>query len=107
MKTIEELKAAYAAATPGEWEHFDSPGMSPDLVFIGQHGVATLNGPEYCTNAHLIALMHNTLPALIECVEALNVLAETIEAGTSADYRALQEHSVMRTTRAALVKLEK
>lgn len=80
MKAIEDLEAAYAAATQGE------------VVLDGQM-VVLKDNPEYVmcdcldddktleqemADAHLIALMKNNFPALIECAKALkNVLRNT------------------------------
>ena len=79
MTKIEELKVAYEAATQGEWEVvFDEPD-DVQLLFSGEMQLGAMqnwgNGVGY-DNAHLIALMHNTLPALLEAVEALKEIKE-------------------------------
>ena len=40
-----------------------------------------------------------------ELLSDLRMLVETVDAGTSADYRALQEHAVMRNARATISKV--
>lgn len=107
MRTIEDLKAAYAAATPGEL-YADEERFCKRMESIFKHGpvLGVCAGEKAKANAHLIALMHNALPALIECAKALRGLTTVCDAGQSADYRALQELRTMREARAALAKLE-
>ena len=76
MTKLAELKAAYEAATPGEWE---------PLMTCGEQHVCTLtaDGSDVMTvaipmynNADFIALAHNAMPMLLE---AANHLAECQE----------------------------
>lgn len=73
MTKIEELRAAFEAATGGEWRYNGS-----DAICVGAE---TLFGGSFCDYYEpgndeyaLIALMHNALPALIECAEALDLV---------------------------------
>lgn len=123
MNIIEELKAALAAATQGEWKvERNNQDQCTVVVLDGslrtkvavthptwiceEHGGTTFD------NSLLIALMHNALPALIECAErlreaqeALDVLAEDAsEAGFPG--RAEDAATLAMECRAALAKLE-
>lgn len=86
MNIIEDLKAAYAAATQGAWKvERNNQDQCTVVVLDGslrtkvavthptwiceEHGGTTFD------NSLLIALMHNALPALIECVEALRQIS--------------------------------
>lgn len=75
MNKIDELKAALAAATPGEWVYQESVNTDEPLWRIdadhgtGEDTVTAFTHDE--EDAHLITLMKNALPALIECAEAL------------------------------------
>ena len=84
MTKIEELKAAYEAATPGEWEtacHHRRDGLIDWDVCEADGGdmiadlSSIMNGE---ANAKLITIMHNNLPALLEAVEALESLEQTV-----------------------------
>lgn len=89
MKALEELKAAYAAATQGEWEVGDLDKNGQRIVrnehielFTGWHHCVGSIEKEMEANARLIALLHNALPALIECAEALQALLRRDERNT-------------------------
>lgn len=80
MTKIEELRAAYEAATQGEWET-SAHRRRDDLIDwdVCEAGggdmiadlSSTMNGE---ANAKLIALMHNNLPALLEAAKLLDDL---------------------------------
>lgn len=92
MTKLEQLKAAYEAATPGEWrpcrehEAFDGPMFDiddderqeyesrPFVRICAAPGNVTTNHDLFVFkpgNAELIALAHNTIPLLLEAVELL------------------------------------
>lgn len=95
---IEELRKAYEAATPGEWEH-NGDGMvygDPDeecesyLVcdVVGDPEPA-VNEQDY-NNAEFIALAHNAFPVLLKAVELCELMSrmktdEELEGGMSGD----------------------
>lgn len=123
MKALEELKAAARAATQerigavvGDRACFHT-GNRVSVVAVDDSNPEEVLTPTVAefwptsddtdiADATLYVLMKNTIPALIECAEALETLAETVDAGESSDYRALQECRVMRIVRAALAKLQ-
>jgi len=49
--------------------------------------------------------LNATRAAVAELIEAHRLLLAQVDAGTSVDYRALQEHSIVRRSRAALVNV--
>jgi hypothetical protein len=83
MTKLEELKAAWDAATPGEWEDWSSanPAEGPDadpmpyridvLGALGPNHDLVTAWVDNEADAQLIALMKNNLPALLKAVEAL------------------------------------
>lgn len=81
MNQLEALKAAYEAATPGEWV---DEGRTPRYVNAGIYHVCRVLAHsdrtfgEYDANAQFIALSHNLMPALLEAVEALEELTNAI-----------------------------
>lgn len=84
---IEKLKAAYEAATPGEWAYNDdgrilgSSNITEAYLVCDVVGNTTDSVSEQDEhNADFIALAHNTMPALIEGVKALNFLIQDVEA---------------------------
>jgi len=94
MNKIEELRAALEAATGGEWKDDFTPGTySEGLVSSGDYDIAIMVGAnygawrdspdageaEFAANARLIALMKNTLPALLEAAEALETCQQYLE----------------------------
>ena len=87
MTKIEELKAAYAAATPGEWSTYapcSGQDGFPDNYSIGcdtetrSTYVASVPGAAHYAwsqnNAHFITLAHNLMPQLLEAVDLLEIL---------------------------------
>jgi hypothetical protein len=100
MTKIEELKAVYEAATPGEWkacrehEDFDGPMFDIDeweqaeyaarpFVYICASAQRVTNNHDLFqfdeANAHLITLMHNNLPALLEAASLLDDLINSYD----------------------------
>jgi len=90
MNKIEELKAAYEAATGGEWD----PDIGvPCIVNISPAEdderedcpveFAVVCGRDAEANTHLITLMHNNLPALLEAAEALDRIEAMMLEGLS------------------------
>ena len=83
MTKIEELKAAYAASTPGEWVSKDD--HAPNMAAVGTGvagwlGLAQMFGDtqkEANANAQFITLAHNNMAALLEAAEMLRVIVET------------------------------
>lgn len=80
MTTLQELKAVLAAATPGEWKTEEYRAMAGKVarVYVKGHG-DLVSGNFMYDDAHLICFMHNALPALIECAEALESAVGRLE----------------------------
>lgn len=90
MKTLTRLEELLAAASPGEWLLCDGDRCQRSAVITTDNREclsvvpiceveADFTGPigdEQRANAELICAMKNALPALIECVEALEALTE-------------------------------
>lgn len=82
MTKLEELKAAYEAATPGEWLSKDD--HAPNMAAVGTGvagwlGLAQMFGDtqkEANSNATFIALAHNNMAALLEAVAELHRFVE-------------------------------
>ena len=75
---IEKLKAAYEAATPGEWDA-DRDGCvysGKDTMIVGDYSRSHSRARE---DATFIALAHNTMPALLEAVELLTDVSRELE----------------------------
>ena len=77
MTKIEELKAAFEAATPGEWESqgFAISNIQTERIRGGVLANITGHGmtQEYAEKtATFIALAHNLMPQLLEAVELLD-----------------------------------
>lgn len=81
MKILNEIEAALAAATPGEWSHDtgfivapDPNGVFPDIylaTIVDCDDERRYDPDRYEANANCIALLHNHAPALIEAVKAM------------------------------------
>lgn len=103
MKAIEDLEAAYAAATPGAVRldgHCVVKDEEGTFVVFADCGDELKPEAQGVADARLIALMKNNLPALIECAKALkNVLRNT----PTIDYLTRED---CIDARAALAKLE-
>ena len=75
MTKLDELKAAYEAATLGEWISQDD--RAPNMAAVGTGeggwlGLAQMFGDtqkEANANATFIALSHNAMPTLLDAVE--------------------------------------
>jgi hypothetical protein len=86
MNKLDELKAALAAATPGEWAVDNNknalafPGFEVRSTGTIPSKVLAIAAPE--SDAHLIALMHNMLPDLLEAV----TVVEAIHARITGEY---------------------
>ena len=84
MTKLEELKAAYEASTPGEWEQkgYDDIGRYVQTLDAGEvcsmkrGKFKQIQGLEYRSNAKFIAFAHNMMPALIGAVDALRAYNE-------------------------------
>lgn len=109
MKAIEDLKAALAADP--------HPEVVADghMVVHKDHEWHVLcdcaddlkTEAREIADAHLIALMHNTLPALIECAEALKEVTELLnERYEAAGAPPHATELAIGDARAALAKLE-
>ena len=81
MNKIEELRAAFNAATGGEWRA--SQGCiykGKTNISIAQCYVTTTNlNNDEVKNANFVALAHNNMPALLEAVEALEKMKTSFE----------------------------
>lgn len=116
MKALEELKAALEAATPGDWVCDQKFIVAPDPrdvfqdIYVAE--VVTEDDEDrydplrYEYNAHLIALMHNALPALIEAAEALENLVICPAFNGQVFERDKESHREWTLARDALAKLQ-
>lgn len=87
MNTIKCLKAAYGAATPGEWRIGDAgiTVFGPKTERPAPETIANVRKKE---NAHFVALAHNMMPTLLEIADDLDSIimpallraVETLEA---------------------------
>lgn len=102
MTKLEELKDVFAAATQGEWKIEEYRAMAGRVarVYVKGHG-DLVSGNFMYDDAHLIALMHNALPALIECAEAMLALGDAFDIGQRAG-----DTSAIGKYRKALAKLK-
>ena len=78
MTKLEQLKAAYEAATPGEWETNQDADITSGVKFVA---TALFPDSEVATqieynNAAYIVLAHNLMPQLLEAVAKLEWIAE-------------------------------
>ena len=79
MTKLEELKAAYEASTPGEWEQkgYDDIGRYVQTLDAGEvcsmkrGKFKQIQGLEYRSNAIFIALAHNMMPLLLNAATLL------------------------------------
>ena len=76
MTKLEELKAAYEAATPGEWAApgFNSQGGRVACLLDNPDGLRLVSGNFKRPDAKFIALAHNMMPQLLEAVDLLETL---------------------------------
>lgn len=102
MTKLEELKAAYEVATPGEWAApgFNSQGGKVACLLDNQDGLRLVSGNFKRPDAAFIALAHNLIPALLE---AATELARFIDYLDTASGDGAYEHEIQR----ALAILEK
>ena len=102
MTKLEELKAAYAAATPGEWTApgFNSQGGKVACLLDNPDGLRLVSGNFERADAVFIALAHNLMPTLLE---AATELARFIDYLDTASGDGAYEHEIQR----ALAILEK
>lgn len=85
MTKLEELKAAYAASTQGEWvaPGFNSQGGEVACLLANHDGLRLVSGNFKRPDAKFIALAHNLMPTLLEAIDLL----ETVSSA-----RACQDH---------------
>ena len=116
MTKIEELKAAYAAATPGEWLSREGDTLNPERIYgvvkvlsPDQHGCDPSDGErtevivevyptahdEGKVDAEFIALAHNMMPQLLEAVETLRAIRARYEG--EFDNKALMDKGALLT----------
>ena len=84
MTKLAELKAAYEAATPGEWDYFvasnaDRPNSqvldsADDNLLTHSKGITG----RAQSDVLFIALAHNMMPQLLEAVERLEAMQRVI-----------------------------
>jgi hypothetical protein len=85
MTKLEELKAAYAAATGGEWTApgFNSQGGKVACLLNNHDGLRLVSGNFKQPDAEFIALAHNLMPQLLEAVGLLkdhsNLLGQVLD----------------------------
>ena len=81
MTKLEQLKAAYAASTPGEWWYsgnLNADSYSVSASLTGGAFVADMRYANKANNAQFIALAHNNIAALLEAVERLEAMQRVI-----------------------------
>lgn len=83
MTKIEELRAAYEAATPERWDFHQERSGHATVVDCQDVTVCRVYQQPYDTwqaldTAEFIALAHNTMPLLLEAVERLEYMQQTI-----------------------------
>ena len=79
MTKIEELKAAFEAATSGEWEPLMTCGELHVCTPVNEGcDVGTVCVPYERSDAQFIALAHNAMPMLLEAVERLEAMQRVI-----------------------------
>ena len=105
MTKLEHLKAAYEAATPGEWVNSAFHVQSLGGPLVKDVSVATVTGEGLTdvyarANASFISLAHNLMPHLLE---AATELARFIDYLDTASGDGAYEHEIQR----ALAILEK
>ena len=73
MPKLEELKAAFEAATPGEWTApgFNSQGGKVACLLDNPDGLRLVSGNFKRPDATFIALAHNEFPAMLDEIEKL------------------------------------
>lgn len=79
MSKIEQLAAAFAASTPGEWEAcgYNDLGRyietleSGEICALKRGKFKQITDDEYLANTAVITLSHNLMPLLLEAVEVL------------------------------------
>lgn len=78
MTKLEELKAAFEAATPGEWTApgFNSQGGKVACLLDNPYGLRLVSGNFKRPDAAFIALAHNNMAALLEAVVELGRFVE-------------------------------
>lgn len=92
MTKLEQLKAVYEAATPGEWaRNLLDEGLIYGADEDGDYLICDVVGdPEHAVseqdtkNAEFIALAHNLMPALLE---AMQLLQEVTDYAVFATYK--------------------
>ena len=89
MTKLEELKAAYEAATAGEWDYVVAESAETPSSFVvdeeGEHILRHRYGvaQKAQRDVEFIALAHNMMPTLLEAIDLL----ETVSSA-----RACQDH---------------
>lgn len=123
MKTLDDLEALLAAATPGEWRndtglsYFDRYGQNfcgyffratPRPYILGATFDAenTVSLDDAKRNAELIVLAHNALPALIECAKALRDCHARLRLLVDADRHKMLDAVVEQRAEKALLALD-
>ena len=74
MTKLAELKAAFEAATPGEWWY----AAANETEYECGVGDFPISVPTTKANAQFIALAHNAMPMLLEAVEALKSIKQAL-----------------------------
>ena len=79
MTKLDELRAAFEAVTPGEWEPLVTCGELHDCTPVNEGcDVGTVCIPYERSDATFIALAHNNMAALLEAVERLESMQRVI-----------------------------
>lgn len=85
MTKFNELRKAFEASTPGEWEHhwklrWSVRHVSKNPYITGGRDDKPLSEED----AAFIALVRNTMPQLLEAVEVMKALGEAYDIGQQA-----------------------
>lgn len=101
MRKLEELKSAYGAATPGEWEESvagygliygedeDGAYLVCDVVRDPDHAV----NEQDSHNAHFITLAHNLMPQLLQAMELVQEISNLSDTTTCVCAKAWAEEA--------------
>lgn len=80
MSKIEQLRAAYEAATSGKWDVRPFGTSRAGAIGCGMELIAMMYSRiEEEADAHFITRAHNLMPALLEAVEALEKMKASFE----------------------------
>ena len=84
MTKLEELKAAFEAAAPGNWTApgLNSQGGEVACLLDNPNGLRLVSGNFNRPDAEFIALAHNLMPDLLQAADLLDELVDYAESST-------------------------